>query len=49
METLIPEQAGWGDDEADVGPLNRRYNPDAYDGYSAATRCAALCDCTGNM
>ena len=48
-EALLSGQAGWGDDEADVGPLNRRYDPDAYDGYSAATRCAGLCVCTGKM
>lgn len=31
-------QAGWGDDEADLGPLNRRYNPELYEGYSEGTR-----------
>lgn len=31
-------QAGWGDDEAGAGPLNRRYHADAYANYSASTR-----------
>lgn len=31
-------QAGWGDDEADDGPLNRRYDPTLYSDYSASTR-----------
>lgn len=33
-----PAQAGWGDDDADTGPLNRRYDADAYAAYSATTR-----------
>ncbi len=33
-----PAQAGWGDDEADAGPLNRRYDADAYAAYSVTTR-----------
>ena len=31
-------QAGWGDDEADSGPLNRRYDPELYRGYGEGTR-----------
>lgn len=31
-------QSGWGDDEADIGPLNPNYDPEFYSRYSDATR-----------
>ena len=31
-------QGGWGDDEADAGPLNKHYDAELYQSYSSATR-----------
>ena len=31
-------QAGWGDEGADVGPLNPHYDADTYQDYSQSTR-----------
>lgn len=31
-------QGGWGDDEADGGPLNKFYDAELYTAYSPATR-----------
>lgn len=31
-------QAGWGDEGADVGPLNPHFDADAYQDYSQSTR-----------
>jgi hypothetical protein len=31
-------RAGWGDDEADAGPVNPYYDPDRYQDYSVVTR-----------
>lgn len=31
-------QAGWGDEGADVGPLNPHFIPEAYQEYSQSTR-----------
>ena len=31
-------QAGWGDEGADVGPLNPHFDAEAYQEYSQATR-----------
>ena len=31
-------QAGWGDEGADVGPLNPHYDADAYQDYSLSAR-----------
>lgn len=31
-------KGGWGDEEADTGPLNPNYDPELYESYSTSTR-----------
>jgi hypothetical protein len=38
MHALLPDQAGWGDDEADAGPLNPHYDAGRYGHLSAPAR-----------
>ena len=38
ISSSLAMQAGWGDEGADVGPLNPHYNADAYQDYSQSTR-----------